>query len=87
MAGLALVGLGCAPIYPCVMHATPTHFGAERSQALMGLQTASAYVGTALMPPLFGLIANHVSIALMGVYLGILLVLMIISYEHLLRRK
>jgi fucose permease len=69
------------------MHATPTHFGAERSQALMGLQTASAYVGTALMPPLFGLIANHVSIALMGVYLGILLVLMIISYEHLLRRK
>ena len=87
MVGLALVGLGCAPIYPCVMHATPAHFGAERSQALMGLQTASAYVGTALMPPLFGLIANHVNIALMGIYLAILLVLMIASYEHLLRRK
>ena len=87
MAGLALVGLGCAPIYPCVMHATPAHFGIERSQALMGLQTASAYVGTALMPPLFGLIANHISIALMGIYLAILLVLMIVSYEHLLRKK
>ncbi len=87
MAGLALIGLGCAPIYPCIMHATPTHFGAERSQALMGLQTASAYVGTALMPPLFGLIANHISIAFMGIYLAILLILMILSYEHLLRRK
>ena len=87
MAGLTLVGLGCAPIYPCVMHATPAHFGAERSQALMGLQTASAYVGTALMPSLFGLIANHVSIALMGAYLAILLVLMVLSYEHLLHKK
>jgi fucose permease len=87
MAGLVLIGLGCAPIYPCVMHATPAHFGSDRSQALMGLQTASAYVGTALMPPLFGLIANHLSIGLMGIYLVILLVLMVIAYENLLRKK
>ena len=87
MVGLGLVGLGCAPIYPCVMHATPSHFGAERSQSLMGLQTACAYVGTALMPPLFGLIANHLSISLMGLYLAVLLIFMVVSYEHLLRRK
>ena len=87
MAGLLLIGLGCAPIYPCVMHATPEHFGPERSQALMGLQTASAYVGTALMPPLFGLIANHLHIGLMGIYLAILLVLMVIAYRCLLRKK
>ena len=81
--GLLLVGLGCAPIYPSMMHATPAYFGAARSQALMGIQTASAYVGTALMPPLFGLIANHLSISLMGLYLLVMLVLMIISHRKL----
>lgn len=49
----------------------------------MGIQTASAYVGTALMPPLFGLIANHLSISLMGLYLLVMLVLMIISHRKL----
>lgn len=82
--GLLMVGFGCAPIYPCMMHATPEHFGPERSQALMGLQTASAYVGTALMPPLFGLIANHISIALMGLYLLVMLMLMILSHRKLI---
>lgn len=82
--GLLLVGLGCSPIYPCMMHGTPDHFGAGRSQALMGIQTASAYVGTALMPPLFGLIANHISISLMGVFLLIMLVCMVFSHRKLL---
>ena len=86
MAGLLLVGLGCAPIYPCIMHSTPVHFGPARSQALMGIQTASAYVGTALMPPLFGLIANHLSISLMGVFLAVMLVFMVISHELLLKK-
>ena len=85
VAGVLLVGLGCAPIYPCMMHATPEHFGAANSQALMGIQTASAYVGTALMPPLFGLIANHISISLMGMYLLTMLVLMAISHRKLTR--
>ena len=49
-AGLALVGLGCAPIYPAVIHSTPARFGAQRSQAMIGLQMASAYVGTCVMP-------------------------------------
>ena len=86
MAGLLLVGFGCAPVYPCIMHATPAHFGAARSQALMGIQTASAYVGTALMPPLFGLIANHLSISLMGFFLAVMLVFMVISHERLLKK-
>ena len=81
--GLLTVGLGCAPIYPCLMHATPAHFGPERSQALMGVQTASAYVGTALMPPLFGLIANHISISLLGIFLLIQLCLMVFSHRRL----
>ena len=86
MTGLMLIGLGCAPIYPCLMHSTPVYFGAERSQTLMGIQTASAYVGTALMPPLFGLIANHISISLMGIYLAALLVIMILTHETLVRK-
>lgn len=81
--GLLTVGFGSAPIYPSLMHATPAHFGPERSQALMGIQTASAYVGTALMPPLFGLIANHISISLLGIYLLVFLILMILSHRKL----
>lgn len=81
--GILLIGFGCAPIYPCMMHATPELFGATRSQAFMGVQTASAYVGTALMPPLFGVIANHVSISLMGIFLLVMLVCMILSYQKL----
>ena len=84
--GLLLVGLGCAPIYPCIMHSTPAHFGAANSQALMGIQTASAYVGTALMPPLFGLIANHISISLLGIYLAVLLVIMVFTHELLIKK-
>ncbi len=84
--GLVLAGLGCAPIYPCVIHSTPAHFGAERSQALIGVQMASAYVGTCLMPPLFGLIANHISLALLPFYLAALLLTMVIMYQRLVSR-
>jgi fucose permease len=83
--GLLLIGLGCAPVYPCLMHATPANFGEENSQALMGIQTASAYVGTALMPPLFGLIAQHISIHLLAPYLTALLLIMILCNEWLNR--
>ncbi len=86
LAGLILIGLGCAPIYPCVIHSTPAHFGAEKSQALIGVQMASAYVGTCLMPPLFGLIANHISISLFPVYLLIILIAMTVLYQRLVRK-
>ena len=86
LAGLILIGLGCAPIYPCIIHSTPGHFGAERSQAIIGVQMASAYVGTCLMPPLFGLIANHISVALLPVYLLLALALMAIMHEILMKK-
>ena len=83
--GLALIGLGCAPIYPCVIHSTPVHFGEENSQAVIGVQMASAYVGTTLMPPLFGVIANTISIHLLPVFFTVILVVMFLMYEKLLR--
>ncbi|MDD3279752.1 MAG: MFS transporter [Lachnospiraceae bacterium] len=85
MAGLIMVGLGCAPIYPCVIHSTPAHFGADKSQAVIGVQMASAYVGTCLMPPIFGLIANHISVALFPLFLLLILVLMVFMHEKLNR--
>lgn len=84
--GLILVGLGCAPIYPCVIHSTPAHFRADKSQALIGVQMASAYVGICLMPPLFGLIANHISISLLPIYLLAILVAMVVMHERLIRK-
>ena len=86
LAGLILIGLGCAPVYPCVIHSTPAHFGADKSQAIIGIQMACAYVGTCLMPPVFGLIANHITVALLPVYLLIILVLMVIMHELLCKK-
>ena len=83
--GFSLIGLGCAPVYPCIIHSTPEHFGTEHSQAIIGVQMASAYIGTCLMPPLFGLIANHISIRLLPVYLLVLLALMVFMHELLER--
>jgi fucose permease len=86
LAGLILVGLGCAPVYPCIIHSTPENFGAENSQALVGVQMASAYVGICLMPPLFGLIANHISISLLPYYLFGILALMAWMHERMLKK-
>lgn len=87
LAGFVLTGMGCAPVYPCIIHSTPDIFGADKSQAIIGVQMASAYVGTLLMPPLFGLIANHISVGLLPMYLCIILVLMIVMYEKLVKKK
>ena len=84
--GLVTVGLGCAPVYPCVIHSTPHHFGPEKSQALIGVQMACAYVGSLSMPPIFGLIANHISVALYPAYLLLILVLMFIMHETLIKQ-
>lgn len=86
LVGLALMGLGCAPIYPCIIHSTPDHFGAEKSQAVIGVQMASAYVGTCLTPPLFGLIANCIHVGLFPVYLAVFLALMVVTHEMLVRK-
>ena len=85
LTGLVLVGLGCAPVYPSIIHSTPDRFGADQSQAIIGIQMASAYVGTCLMPPLFGLIANHISVSLLPPYLLVLLAMMALMHERLLK--
>lgn len=85
LAGLILIGLGCAPIYPCIIHSTPEHFGAEKSQIIIGVQMASAYVGNCLMPPLFGLIANHITASLFPFYLLAILALMVFMHETLFK--
>ena len=86
LAGLLLIGLGCAPIYPCVIHSTPAHFGEEKSQALIGVQMASAYVGVCVMPPLFGILANNIDVALLPYYLGVITLTMMVMCERLNRR-
>ncbi len=86
LVGLVLIGLGCAPVYPCIIHSTPAHFGEDKSQAVIGIQMASAYVGSCLMPPVFGLIANNISVALFPVYLVVILLIMIVMHELLVRK-
>ena len=81
--GLLTIGLGCAPIFRCAIHSTPDYFGADKSQSIIGVQMACAYVGTFCMPPLFGLIANHINVALLPVYLLVILVLMYGMDENL----
>lgn len=84
--GLIMIGLGCAPIYPCIIHSTPEHFGEDKSQAIIGVQMASAYVGTCIMPPIFGLIANYISVGFFPIFLlGILIVIAIM--HELLKKK
>ncbi|MDO4618014.1 MAG: MFS transporter [Clostridia bacterium] len=85
LAGLVITGLGAAPVYPCIIHSTPNNFGAENSQALVGIQMASAYTGSTLMPPLFGIIAQNTTLGMYPVYLGIMAVLMFVLNERLNR--
>ena len=86
LAGLILIGLGCAPVYPCIIHSTPAHFGADKSQAVIGVQMASAYIGTCIMPPIFGLIASHISVGLFPLYLLLILIIMFIMHELLTKK-
>ncbi|RFT30916.1 MFS transporter [Gardnerella vaginalis] len=85
VAGFVIIGLGCAPIYPCVIHSTPHYFGADKSQAIVGMQMASAYIGSMLMPAIFGFIGQNVSMSLLPAYLIILLSIMAFMHMQLLR--
>ena len=84
--GLILMGLGCAPIYPSIIHFTQILFGKEKSQAIIGVEMAFAYIGCLLMPPLFGFIANYISVSLFPLYLLILLIVLILM-NYLLNKK
>jgi fucose permease len=90
LTGFVLIGIGCAPIFPAVIHATPTNFGVTYSQGIIGLQMAAAYLGTTFMPPLFGLLANYFGSHLLAFYLlffAIGLWLMTERVNHLMRLK
>ena len=84
--GFLFIGLGCAPVYPSIIHSTPEHFGVDKSQAMIGVQMASAYVGTCIMPPIFGFLANHISVSVFPVYLLAILVFMGVMYEKMLSK-
>jgi fucose permease len=84
--GFFIIGLGCAPIFPALLHETPENFGKEYSQAIMGIQMASAYIGTTLMPPLFGKIASYIGFNIFPIFIGIVLVIKI-TMTGILNRK
>ncbi len=77
--GLVVIGLGCAPIYPSIIHSTPTNFGEENSQAVIGVEMASAYLGGAFMAPLFGLIAQYISVTLYPAFLLIIIIVLALN--------
>lgn len=79
--GLVVAGFGCAPIYPAIIHSTPTNFGKDNSQAIIGIQMAAAYMGTTFMPPLFGAIASILGIWIYPLYLLLFAALMIAASE------
>jgi fucose permease len=82
---LILIGLGCAPIYPSLIHSTPINFGAENSQSLIGIQMATAYIGSTFMPSIFGFLSTKLSVSLYPVYLLFFLILMIVMTEFLIK--
>jgi MFS family permease len=79
--GFVIIGLGCAPIDPCLIHMTPSVFGEEKSQAMIGMQTAFSYIGYLTMPTLFGLIVDYISVSLLPVFILGLLLLMTAMHE------
>ncbi len=90
LAALILIGCGCAPIYPSIIHSTPVNFGSENSQALVGIQMAFAHIGSACMPPLFGLIARNIDIRIYPFFLlffGLLTVVTTEKLNRIQRRK
>jgi len=84
--GLFMIGLGCAPIYPSMLHETPKNFGEEYSQAIMGIQMGSAYIGTTIMPPIFGRFAAFMSFGIFPAFIGIVLIVKIVMVEVLNRK-
>lgn len=85
LVGFVVIGLGCAPVYPCIIHSTPDNFGEENSGAIIGIQMASAYVGSTFIPPIFGVLGKLIGFSIMPVYLLIFLILMICMTEYTFR--
>lgn len=85
--GLVLMGLGCAPIYPCIIHATPGVFGPDKTQAIIGIQMGFAYMGSMLLSPFFGFIAQFAGMGLLPVYFAAAIMLMFLLLERTYKVK
>lgn len=85
MLGFVLIGLGCAPIFPSMLHETPARFGDAEAQNIMGFQMAVAYIGTSLLPPIFGALASATTFALLPVVLIVFIALMLLNSEQINR--
>lgn len=83
--GLIVIGLGLAPIFPCLLHETPARFGKAQSSRIMGYQMAVAYTGTTILPPLFGIVAAQISIGLFPVVILLFALIMLLSSEKVNR--
>jgi fucose permease len=83
--GLFMIGLGCAPIFPSLLHETPNNFGKEYSQAIMGIQMASAYIGATLMSPVFGWLASYMGFAIFPVFVGVVLMVKVVMVGRVYR--
>jgi fucose permease len=81
--GFLLIGLGCAPIFPSMLHETPVRFGSENSQFIMGFQMAVAYIGTTVLPPLFGVIAGETRFWLLPIFLLLYSMLLLANFLRL----
>ncbi|MDR7813245.1 MFS transporter [Lacrimispora sp.] len=81
--GLIMIGMGCAPIYPSMLHETPARFGKNNSSKLMGVQMAFAYIGTMLVPPAIGVLSSVVGIQFYPIFIMVLLITMFVSSEKI----
>ncbi|HPB39968.1 MAG TPA: MFS transporter [Flexilinea sp.] len=81
-AGIFIAGLGCAPIYPCMLHETPVRFGKEHAQEIMGIQMAVAYLGSTLVPPTLGAIGTRTTMIMIPFVLFAFTGIMLFSCEE-----
>ena len=84
--GFVIVGTGMGPVYPAIQHMAPTNFGTRYSAAVIGLQMASAYIGSTFMPMVFGHLQQALGIAIMPAYLLIFAVMNICMLELAYRK-
>ena len=87
---ICLLGLGCAPVYPSLIHATPARFGEELSGRAISIQMAGSYLGSIIMPPAFGFVASHFSVIVWPVALAFFvgsLLLCVCLLDYVTRRR
>ncbi len=79
--GFVIIGIGMGPVYPAIQHMAPANFGKKYSASVIGLQMASAYVGSTFMPLVFGKLQQNIGMAIMPVYLIIFAIINLVMLE------